>query len=127
MSDLRTALAKARGLGSAKSGTGHWWHQRVTAIANMLLVVWLVVSLIAMAGVDYATLIQWVRNPLTATLLILSLISVFYHLRLGLQVAIEDYIHKEGTKLALLILLTLACAGLALLGIVSVLQIALGG
>ncbi|MBK5911152.1 succinate dehydrogenase, hydrophobic membrane anchor protein [Rhodothalassium salexigens] len=122
----RTALARARGLGSAKSGTGHWWRQRVTAVINLVLVSWLIVSLVAMAGSGYDALVGWIRNPVVAALLILCVINVFYHVRLGLQVVVEDYVHREGLKVALLILMTLVCAGLGLLGVVSVLQIALG-
>ncbi|MBB4211996.1 succinate dehydrogenase subunit D [Rhodothalassium salexigens DSM 2132] len=122
----RTALARARGLGSAKSGTGHWWRQRVTAVINLVLVGWLIVSLVAMAGSSYDALVAWMRNPVVAALLILCVMNVFYHVRLGLQVVVEDYVHREWLKVALVILMTLVCAGLGLLGVVSVLQIALG-
>lgn len=127
MTQMRTPLGKVRGLGSAKDGTDHWWKQRVTAIINVPLMLWLVASVVGLAGSDYETVVTWLQHPVAATLMILVLVNIFYHLRLGLQVFIEDYIHKEGTKVLLLVTVTLLSALFCLMGIVSVLQVALRG
>ncbi|MGF1607118.1 MAG: succinate dehydrogenase, hydrophobic membrane anchor protein [Rhodothalassiaceae bacterium] len=123
---MRTPLAKVRGLGSAKEGTGHWWTQRVTAILNLVLLTWLVASFVVLAGTDYAGAKAWLQHPVAAALMVLAVGNLFYHVRTGLQVAIEDYIHKEGTKVVLLALLTLVCLLLAAIGIIAVLSIAFG-
>ncbi|MGE0255315.1 MAG: succinate dehydrogenase, hydrophobic membrane anchor protein [Alphaproteobacteria bacterium] len=124
---IRTPLAHARGLGSARSGTHHWWMQRVTAIALVPLVVWFLVSMVVVAGGDYAAAIGWIRNPVSAVLLILAVAIGFWHGALGLQVVIEDYVHREGCRIALLLAMKGAALVLALAAIVSVLRIALGG
>ncbi|GEQ99738.1 succinate dehydrogenase, hydrophobic membrane anchor protein [Iodidimonas gelatinilytica] len=127
MSKFRTPISKVRGFGSAKSGAVHWWHQKMTAIANLFLVLWFAFSIMSLGGADYATFIWWVRDPLVTVLLVLMITSLFYHFRLGLQVVIEDYVHNEGTKAVSLIALNLVTAGLALLGILSVLKVSFGG
>ncbi|MEM9121830.1 MAG: succinate dehydrogenase, hydrophobic membrane anchor protein [Pseudomonadota bacterium] len=123
---IKTPTKSVRGLGSAKSGVGHFWHQRVTAIALVPLVVWFVASLVAMAGADYAQVRDYFAHPLVAVLTILLLLTGFYHMRLGVQVIIEDYIHAEGTKLALLLLTTFSAVALGLASVFSVLKISLG-
>ena len=121
-----TPIGRVRGLGSAKSGTGHWWQQRVTAVGNLILVVWFIVSLMRLPGLDYAAVVLWLRQPVAAVPMLLLIISVFWHFRLGLQVFIEDYLHAEGSKLfALLALNFYALAGAAV-GVFCVLKIALG-
>lgn len=124
---LRSPLSKARGLGSAKSGTHHWWMQRVTAIANIPLGAWFVVSVLGLIGAEHDVVVAWIAQPLTAILLILFIANIFYHLRLGLQVFIEDYIHAEGTKIAALLGVTFASIALATACIFSVLKISFGG
>lgn len=124
--NMRTPLARIRGLGSAKDGTEHWWRQRVSALINLPLLLWLVVSIAALAGRDHATAVQWLSHPVAATLIILALVNLFYHIRLGLQVAVEDYIHKEGTKILLLVLITLFTALFGLMAVLAVLKLALG-
>lgn len=123
---MRTPLSRVRGLGSAKDGTDHWWKQRLTAMINLPLMLWLVISIVALSGHDYAQAVAWLKHPVAATLMVLALLNLFYHLRLGLQVVVEDYIHAEGTKVVLLTLLTLSCAGLALLASLSVVKVFLG-
>ena len=91
--ELRTPLARAMGLGSAKEGVQHWWAQRVSAVALVLLGLWFVASLIALAGADHLRVVAWLHGPLAAVLTILMLAAVFYHTALGLQVVIEDYVH----------------------------------
>lgn len=124
---FRSPLGKVRGLGSAKDGTHHWWMQRVTAIALVPLAAWFVVSVIVLIGKDHAAFKAWVSNPISATLLVLLIGATFHHAQLGLQVVIEDYIHGEGAKLALVLFVKFAALVLAGIGIVSVLRIAFGG
>ena len=122
----RSPLARARGLGPARAGVGHWTHQRLTAISNLLLVLWFVFSAVALAGADYAEVRAWLASPLSASLMILLVISTFYHARLGVQVVIEDYVHHEGAKLASLAALTLIVVALAVACIVAVLKVSIG-
>ena len=124
--DMRTPLARAIGLGSAKGGVGAWWAERVSAVALVPLTLWLVASIIAHTGSDYATFIVWLRTPLTAILMILLLIALFYHTALGLQVVIEDYLHS-GAEFAAVIAVRFGCFALATAGIVAALRIAFGG
>jgi succinate dehydrogenase / fumarate reductase membrane anchor subunit len=119
-------IVKARGLGAARAGVGHWTHQRLTAIGNLLLVLWFVLSAIALAGADYAEVRAWRASPVAATLMILLVISTFYPARLGVQVVIEDYVHHEGAKLAALAALTLVVIALAVACIVAVLKVSIG-
>ncbi|MFM2130612.1 MAG: hypothetical protein RL477_2158 [Pseudomonadota bacterium] len=123
---LRTRLGRVRGLGSAKEGVAHWWGQRLTAIAMVPLVVWFALSLAALAGAPHQTVVAWIKSPLAAVLLVALLVAVFYHLALGVQVVIEDYVHTEWRKLALVITVKLASALAALIGVFSVLRIAFG-
>jgi succinate dehydrogenase / fumarate reductase membrane anchor subunit len=123
---LRTPLARVTGLGSAKDGTGHWWMQRLTAIALVPLMVWFVASLVSLAGAEQAAVKAWLQNPLAALLLLLLLGAGFYHLKLGLQVVIEDYIHGHAAKVALLIANAFACIGLGGGSILAVLKLTLG-
>jgi succinate dehydrogenase / fumarate reductase membrane anchor subunit len=124
---FRSPLARVRGLGSAKDGTQHWWMQRVTAVALVPLAIWFVVSLVALLGKDHAAFTAWVKNPLSATLLVVLIAATFHHAQLGLQVVIEDYVHHEGTKVAGVLLVKFAAVILAGIGIFSVLRIAFGG
>ena len=123
---MRSPLGRAIGLGSAKEGVEHWWAQRVTALALVPLIVWFVIGIIERVGADRAELRQWLAQPLPAIAMLLLLIATFYHTALGLQVVIEDYVHVEGPKLALLIVMRLACFALAVAGIFAVLRLALG-
>jgi succinate dehydrogenase / fumarate reductase membrane anchor subunit len=123
---LRSPLGRAIGLGSAKEGVEHWWRQRVTAVALVPLVLWLVISLIGLVGADRAALVAWVRQPMPAMLLILLLVATFYHAALGLQVVIEDYIHGEAMKLGAIVVMRLLCIVFVARGILAVLKLALG-
>ncbi len=116
-----------RGLGSAHEGAHHWLVQRFTAIGNLVLMIFLVVSLALLPAYDYATMAGWASQTLPATALALLIISVFWHARLGLQVLIEDYVHTPGNKFAVLALLNLATIGGGVFGLVSIARIALGG
>ena len=121
-----TEIGRVRGLGSAKAGTHHWWHQRLTAGSNLLLVTWAVVSLFRLPLHDYKALVLWLSTPWVSVGLILAIVSVFYHLRLGLQVVIEDYQHDFSRIIALVLLNFYAVAGAAL-AIFAILKIALTG
>ena len=122
-----TRVGRVRGLGSAKHGVQHWISQRVTAFGNLILVLWLIASLIYLPGLDYGAVTGWLAQPLVAVPMMLILISIFYHLKLGLQVLIEDYLHEEGTKLFALLLLNFYAIGGAALGIFSIAKIAFTG
>ncbi len=127
MADMKTPLAKVRGLGSAKEGTHHWWMQRVTAIANIPLVIFMVISFVGNAGKSHAEWVAWLKQPFASILVILFIANFVYHMRLGLQVMIEDYVHDHGTKVATLLVISFACVLIAALSIFSVLRIAFGG
>jgi succinate dehydrogenase / fumarate reductase membrane anchor subunit len=120
-----TELGRVRGLGSAKEGVHHWWLQRVTAIANVALMIWFIASLVALPSLDYAAVVLWLRQPVAAVPMLLLIISVFWHFRLGVQVMIEDYVHGANRVLAMLALNFYALAGAAA-AVFAVLKIALG-
>ena len=123
---FRTELGRVRGLGSAKEGVRHWWMQRVSAVVLVPLTLWFVSALVAHTGADYATTRAWLGSPVTFGLLVLLIGATFYHAQLGLQVVIEDYIHREGWKIALVLSTKLASLVLALAAIVALLVIAFG-
>ena len=101
-----TGLGRVRGLGSAKHGGGHWVLHRMTAVSNLLLMLWLLFSLLRLPTYDYQTIRLWLEQPIVAVPMILLVVSVFWHFRMGLQVLIEDYVHEEGLKFASLVALT---------------------
>ncbi|MFN3233196.1 MAG: succinate dehydrogenase, hydrophobic membrane anchor protein [Alphaproteobacteria bacterium] len=124
---LRTPIGRVRGLGSAKDGTEHFWMQRVSAIALVPLILWFTVSLVTMTGAGYVDVVTWLSSPLVAILMLLMITAGFYHLKLGLQVVIEDYVHSEGLKLAALLLNTFFCLAVGVAAAFAVLKIAFGG
>lgn len=126
-SDLRTPLSRARGLGSAKQGVHHWWAQRITAVALIPLVVWFAISLIMMSGADYAVVRAWIGSPVVMVLLTLTIVIGLHHGQLGLQEVVEDYVHSEGMKLALIVLLRFIAVFFGLAAIVAILRIGFGG
>ena len=122
-----TSLGRVRGLGSAHSGSHHWLLQRFTAIGNLILMVWLLVSFILLPDLSYDTVSAWIAKPVPATAMALLIISVFWHAKLGLQVVIEDYVHEHGNKFATLTALNLAAFGGAAFGLFCIIRLALGG
>ena len=126
MTAMRSPLGRAIGLGSAKEGVNHWWRQRVSALALVPLTLWFVISVIGLIGADHATFVAWVRSPMRAVFLVLLLVATLYHTALGLQVVIEDYVEREGMRLAALLVMRLLCVLFAVRGILAVLKMALG-
>jgi succinate dehydrogenase / fumarate reductase membrane anchor subunit len=122
---LRSPLGKVRGLGSAKNGTHHWWMQKVSAVALVPLTIWFVSSIVQMTRADYEVVINWMHSPIVAVLMLLFIIKGIYHLKLGLQVIIEDYIHSEGSKVLLQMLVTFSCVVIGTTASFSILKIAL--
>jgi len=125
MNNLNTPLSKVKGLGSAKEGTTHFWHQRLTALALIPLVLWFAFSIAAMP-VDHATLTGWVAHPAVAIALILLILASFYHSQLGLQIIIEDYVSTHSIRTVSIILTNFLCLLFAIIGVVAVLKITLG-
>ena len=122
---MRSPLGRVRGLGAARSGTGVWWAQRLTAFALIPLTLWFVCAVIRLAGLPRAAVQGWATSPLVATLLVALIIATFHHLQLGLQVVIEDYVHGPA-KLASILVVKAASVLLALAAIISVLKLAIG-
>ncbi len=125
MSELRSPLSKVKGLGSAKEGTGHFWHQRLTALLLIPLVLWFGFSLAAMP-VDHAMLVAWIEKPWVTVSLVLLVAVVFYHAQLGLQVVIEDYVSSHARRVATLLLANLLCLVSGTIGVISILKISFG-
>ena len=122
--DFRTPVGRARGLGSGKSGTGHFWWQRVTAIALVPLVAWLLGTLVSLVGADLDTVRITLAKPWNAILFSLFLLAAFWHAKLGLQVVIEDYVHERAVEITLQLLVTLACVVGALASLYAIGRIA---
>ncbi|MBH0112843.1 succinate dehydrogenase, hydrophobic membrane anchor protein [Novosphingobium sp. YJ-S2-02] len=121
-----TSIGRVRGLGSAKGGAHHWLIQRFTAVGNLLLLIWLTVSILLMPDLSFATVTEWIKLPVPATAMALLIISTFWHARLGMQVMMEDYVHDHGNKVAALVALNLVAFAGAAFGVFCVLRLALG-
>jgi succinate dehydrogenase / fumarate reductase membrane anchor subunit len=122
----RQPLAKVRGLGSAKHGTEHFWLQRLTAVANVFLVCYLIGLLVRYAGADYATVRPALGQPHVAVPLLLLVLSGVLHMRLGMQTIIEDYVHSEGRKVAALVLNTFFATVVGITCVYAVLKLSFG-
>jgi succinate dehydrogenase / fumarate reductase membrane anchor subunit len=124
---LRSPLGRVRGLGSAKQGVSHFWWQRLTAIALVPIAFWFAVSVISLAGADYAHFRAWLSWPGNTTLMILLLFAVFRHAQIGLQVVIEDYVHAEGAKLFALIAVKYAALFFGVFAVMAVFRVVFVG
>jgi succinate dehydrogenase membrane anchor subunit len=124
---MRTPLGRVRGLGSAKNGTGDFWRQRITALANVPLTIFFVLLVIILAGDNYRTVAATLSSPVIAILLLLAIVSVVTHMRIGMQVIIEDYVHGETGKIVLIILNTFFCVIVGLTAAFAILKLAFGG
>jgi len=123
---LVTPLNRVLGLGSAKEGTDHWWGQRISAVALAVLGLWLVIAVAGLENFDYASVASWAGRPLPSVLLVLTIATLCYHSKLGVQIVVEDYVHAAGPKIATLIVSTFAHVLLAVAGVVAVLRLAFG-
>jgi succinate dehydrogenase / fumarate reductase membrane anchor subunit len=123
---LRTPLGRVEGMGSARAGTGHFWHQRLTAVALVPLSVWFVASALAYVGADRGAVAAFFAEPAEAILMFLFIVAAVYHMSLGLQVIVEDYIHQEGLKIVLLVLNRFACWGIGAGAGFALLKLAVG-
>ncbi len=124
---MRSSLGQVRGLGSAKSGTGHWWAERVTSVALVPLTLWFVLVVFRLEGQSAADVAHWASHPLNATLMIALLAVTFHHMQLGLQVVMEDYIHDELPRLAWILVMKGVTVLLAIASILAVLKLAVIG
>jgi len=123
---MATPLGKVRGLGSARRGTETFWLQRLTALANVPLVIFLIVSIVSHVGADYATVRAFLAQPLVALAMLALVISAAMHMRIGLKEIIEDYVHCEGLKIAALVLTTFFAVGVGLACTLALVKISLG-
>ena len=123
---MRTPLARVKGLGAAGHGVEHWWIHRVTAVSNIPLVIAFVIIVAGLAGSDYARAISIVSHPLIAILLILAVISVTNHMRLGMQIIIEDYVHEKGYKIVAVIANNFYAVIIAVACLYAILKVSLG-
>lgn len=121
-----TSIGRVRGLGSAHSGAHHWLIIRYTAIGSLLLTVWLGVSLLALPNLNYATVREWIVQPIPATAMALFILVNVWHARLGLQVVIEDYVHEDANKVISMVLLNLVTFAAAAFGLFCAIRLALG-
>ena len=121
----QTPLAKARGLGSAKTGTAHWWMQRVTAVALIPLSFWLILFIQQLFTASYDEIRQWLMSPLNFTLLLAWAFTGFYHAALGLQVVIEDYVNPDWLKIVMVWVIKLTFTGMAIASLVFAIRIAI--
>jgi len=121
---MESAIAQVRGLGSAREGGHHWWMERMTSIALFLLYLWLGASLLRLGSLDYATVREWLADPWAAVPMLLLVYATFLHLRDGLKVAIEDYVHDEGNRFFVLLLLNFAAIAAGTLATFSILRCA---
>lgn len=124
---METPIGRVRGLGSAKSGAHHWWLERLTSISTLVLFVWFLASIFRLPTLDHEAVVEWLESPIVAVPMLLLIVSTFWHLKLGLQVFIEDYVHEGGLKLFTITLLNFFVIALGALAFYSVLKIAFGG
>ena len=120
-----TPLARARGLGPAGHGAGHWWHERLSSVACLILYVWLLVSLLRLPALDHRAVTEWLKQPSAAVPMLLLVAASFWHLKMGLRVIVEDYVHDEGNRFLCLLLIDFAAALAAAFALFAVVKVAL--
>ncbi|WP_440995579.1 succinate dehydrogenase, hydrophobic membrane anchor protein [Arhodomonas sp. SL1] len=125
--NFRTPIKQARGLGSAHHGATHWWLQRLTAVALVPLMLWFAVGVATLSGGGYTAAAAWLSSPFNAALMVLVVGLVFWHGALGIQVVLEDYVGDEALRQVLIVAVKFLSVLFALVGIISVLTVALGG
>jgi len=122
-----TPLAEVRGLGAAHEGAHHWWVERLTSLSTLLLFIWFLASVLRLPDLEYRTVTEWLAGPLAAVPMLLLIVSTFWHLKLGMQVAIEDYVHEAGWKFVSITLVNFLAVGGAAFALFAVLKIAFAG
>ena len=123
---METPISRVRGLGSARTGAHHWWLERLTSVSTFLLVIWFLVSILRLPDLGHGTVVEWLGSPFNATMIVLFIVSAFWHLKLGMQVVWEDYVHDEVRVVSIVLTNFLTIIGAAL-AIFAVLKIAFGG
>ena len=123
---LRAPLGRVLGLGTAKDGTDHWWGQRVSGVALVLLGLWFVAAVVVMPSLEHGSVVEFIGRPLNSVLLSLLCLTAAYHSWLGVQVVIEDYVHAHGSKIVSLILSRFAHVLVAVISVYAILRIGLG-
>jgi len=122
---MESSLSRARGLGSSHRGAEHWWVQRLTAVSLVPLGLWFAYNLTHLVSLNVEEIYAWIQRPLNTTFILLLLMAGSHHAQLGLQVVIEDYVHSEGVKFALLACVKVLAVTLGVLGLVCLLDIAI--
>ena len=123
---LRSPVGRVLGLGAAKDGVGHWWSQRVTSVALVILGLWFVSALLRLDDLSYPLVVAWLAKPVNAVLMVLLVLTTAYHSQLGVQVVVEDYVAHKGAKVVTMLLLKFLHVALGALGIFAILKIAFG-
>jgi succinate dehydrogenase / fumarate reductase membrane anchor subunit len=124
---METPLGRVRGLGSARHGAHHWWLERLTSVSTLILFVWFIVSLVRLPEIDRGTVVEWLGAPFGAVPMALLIVSIFWHLKLGLIVVIEDYVHEDGNRLFWVTIVNFLAVLGAALALFAILKIALSG
>ncbi len=125
--ETETPIGRVRGLGSARSGGHHWRLERMISAATLLLFIWLIVSLLRLPALGHENVVEWLSSPLAAVPMLLLIVTTFWHLKMGMQVIIEDYVHDEGNNFLSMLLLNFLTIGAGATALFAVLKIALGG
>ena len=123
---MKTPLGRVRGLGSAHAGTGHFWLQRLTAVSNLVLLAAFLIIMVSLAGSGHAAIVTRLNNPFVAILILAAFLSVLTHMRIGMQVIIEDYVHTDVRKIALLMANTFYTVAVGLIAVYAILKINFG-
>jgi succinate dehydrogenase / fumarate reductase membrane anchor subunit len=124
--EMRTPMRRVRGLGAARSGTGHFWHQRVTSVAGIPLTIAFIIILIALMGRSHAAVVQILGSPIVAIIMLLFIVNTAYHMLIGMQEIVLDYIHEDLLKFVTLMANTFFCFAVALASVFAILKLSFG-